>query len=498
MVVRLLGSVFGGRARSPADGRRGMTRASHQRNGVVSENKTGLAKDGARAASKTTAQFVRLDQAAKQLGWTPDDLLDRGVAGDIRIYAPVLYEGVYEWPVSNLGLVYRAPEHQGNVPFRTKLRISDYVVLAREDIKRISLAGWVIPEDFLCPSVALEVIEHWKEKQQEKSSVSDSHDRDAEDEAPSWPGALVRVNEQHMPPLYTRKTLSLKNLREGGEASESDVPDESPRRVSAEHDKGWQSREPWEHAYERMKSLVWSVPWTASSVPDAREIVTPERYASLPERKRPTRDEYKVRIEMLRVCSDDIARLRAIAEAEATEKRPEMPKIDDGWQIHRHLSNKLKALIEFSGRWEEKPYHEGLDQSEYRDWHNAEIKQALAVHPVFNGRSELARHAAEFVRPLYSRRSGRDRNHPLFQNVQSPELRALYHAARLWEGWAPESGSKPSRQAVEETIRKYMCDMQLDASATLLDAGPKIIQPESAESGQERQAQRATRAWKKK
>lgn len=475
-----------------------MTRASHQRNGVVSENKTGFAKDGARAASKTTAQFVRLDRAAKQLGWTPDDLLDRGGAGEIRIYAPVLYEGVYEWPVSNLGTVYRAPEHQGNVPFRTKLRISNYVVLAREDIKRISLAGWVIPEDFLCPSVALEVIEHWKEKQQEKSAVSDSHDRDAEDDAPSLPAALVRVNEQDMPPLYTRKTLSLKNLREGGEPSESDMPDESTRRVSAEHDKGWQAREPWEQAYERMKSLVWTVPWTASSVPDALEILTPEKYASLPERKRPTRDEYKVRIEMLRVCSDDIARLRAIAEAESTEKQPEMPKIDDGWQIHRYVSNKLKALIAFSSRWEEKPYHERRDQYEYRDWHNAQIKLALSEHPVFDGRSELARHAAEFVRPLYSRRSGRALSHPLFQSAQSPELRALYHAAQLWEGWTPESGSKPSRQAVEDTIRKYMREMQLDASPTLLDAGPKIILPESAESGQERQAQRGTRVLKKK
>lgn len=475
-----------------------MTRVPHQRGGVVPEKGTGFAKDVARAASKTTTQYVRLDSAAKQLGWTLDDLLDKGIFGEIRIYAPVLYEGVYEWPVSDLGTVYRELEHQSNVPFRTKLRINDYVVLARGDIERISLTGWVIPEDFLCPSVALEVIERWKEKKQGKSAVSDNHDRDAEDDVPSWPAAFPRANEQDMPPLYARKTLSLKELREGGDASEFDVRDELKRRVAAKHNKGWQSREAWEDAYERMQSLVWTVPWTASSLPDALEILMPEKYASLPERKRPTRDEYKVRIEMLRVCSDDISRLRAIAEAAVTEKQPEMPRIDDGWKIHRHVSNKLKVLIDFSSRWEERLYHEGRDQYEYQNWHNAEIKQALAKHPVFNGRSELARHAAELIRPLYARRMRRNPNHPLFRSVQSPELRALYHAARLWEGWTPESGFKPTRQAVEETIRKYMCDMEHGASPTLLGAGPKIIQPESAESGQERQAQRGARALKKK
>ncbi|MFV8531514.1 hypothetical protein [Ralstonia pseudosolanacearum] len=475
-----------------------MTRVPHQRGGVVPEKETGFAKDVARAASKTTTKYVRLDSAAKQLGWTLDDLLDKGIFGEIRIYAPVLYEGVYEWPVSDLGTVYREPEHQGNVPFRTKLRINDYVVLARGDIERISLTGWVIPEDFLCPSVALEVIERWKEKQQGKSAVSDNHGRDAEDDVPSWPGALLHANEQDMPPLYARKTLSLKELGEGGDASESDVRDEPKRRVAAKHDKGWQSREAWEDAYERMQSLVWTVPWTASSVPDALEILMPEKYASLPERKRPTRDEYKVRIEMLRVCSDDISCLRAIAEAAVTEKKPEMPQIDDGWKIHRHVSNKLKVLIDFSSRWEERLHHEGRDQYEYRNWHNTEIKQVLAKHPVFNGRRELARHAAELIRPLYTRRLGRNPNHPLFRSVQSPELRALYHAARLWEGWTPGSGLKPTRQAVEETIRKYMCDLEHDVSPTLLGAGPKIIQPESAESGQERQAQRGARALKKK
>ncbi|WP_167811370.1 hypothetical protein ACQVRY_13710 [Ralstonia pseudosolanacearum] len=374
-------------------------------------------------------EFMRLSEAVALLECTLDALLDKGIAGELDIYAPVLDEGVYVWPVTERGLQHSQVMGAADPIFEARFLLGDYMILPPLDVKKVRLGSWVIPEGFIGPALTSQFIDAWEAGRQKERAVP-------------------LAKESALEPPLPRSAVSVW-LEDG--------------------------------ACERMRALVRRVPW----VPLARATNSEGG-------GQPARDEHKITTEVLRVCSDDIERLRTAVPAVP----PEMFPIDDAWDEKPHVSDKLRTLIMLSERWKEKPHHEGISKAEYLAWHNSEIERVLLSRSAFYGRSDVASRAAEFIRPLYARRSVEPREHALFRSWQAPELRALYHASRLWSAWTARS--KPTKAAVAEEIRKCMHGMQRKALKTLLEHGPKIIQPESADSGREGQAKKAQRATKKK
>ncbi|WP_284077385.1 hypothetical protein [Herbaspirillum aquaticum] len=97
-------------------------------------------------------EYVRFARAAELIGCTQDELLHLGSIGEATFLAPVVAEGDYEWPVSEIG------EKSWDNPFIEKFDRSDRVILHRRDVAKIEAVGWVIPWLFFSPSVSRYVI----------------------------------------------------------------------------------------------------------------------------------------------------------------------------------------------------------------------------------------------------------------------------------------------------------------------------------------------------
>lgn len=109
--------------------------------------------------------YIRLPQVAERLGCSLDYLLDRGIKRELDIYAPVLDEGTYVWPVSEQGIPHSRMMGKKSVPaLIARLHVGDYQILSIPDLVRIKAGAEVIPEGYLCPVLTLLLIEDLKEK----------------------------------------------------------------------------------------------------------------------------------------------------------------------------------------------------------------------------------------------------------------------------------------------------------------------------------------------
>jgi hypothetical protein len=114
-------------------------------------------------------EYFKIDKAAKKLKCTPEDILHMGVVGKISIMAPVMSEGVFQWPVGGDGLGF--PEI--DEPQKRKFDITDRVFLYKQDLAKIEATGWVIPKRFSSPSKAQEVIDYLQTWMSEPSDQPD-------------------------------------------------------------------------------------------------------------------------------------------------------------------------------------------------------------------------------------------------------------------------------------------------------------------------------------
>lgn len=172
--------------------------------------------------------------------------------------------------------------------------------------------------------------------------------------------------------------------------------------------------------------------------------------------------------------------------------RPESAKEEDDWNCYDYTSKKLGFLYSVSNLWAKRPYAMDETKEDYRKYHE-DVVVPFCKNSAFKARSELQKYAAEFVRPLYARRMDcSDRvDSAEFLDFRSPELKALRAGSKLWAGWySPKPG--PKKSDVATAICKAMPDW-LPASKGLLENGPKIVQPEAADTGRERQSNNRTK-----
>lgn len=112
-------------------------------------------------------KYVALTEAAERLGCRANDLLDEGLAGTRDIYAPVLEEELYGWPVTDRGMRHSQVLGMAFPVFRRRLNAGDKGILTRGDIERIRQGAPVIPEGYLLPDLTLRDIEAWEATQSE-------------------------------------------------------------------------------------------------------------------------------------------------------------------------------------------------------------------------------------------------------------------------------------------------------------------------------------------
>jgi hypothetical protein len=158
------------------------------------------------------------------------------------------------------------------------------------------------------------------------------------------------------------------------------------------------------------------------------------------------------------------------------------------WKEEKFVSDKLKALCAASELWLQKPYDENLDKIDYRYFHENEVSPLL-MRPAFKGRANLQHHAAEYIRPLYARRMmyKEIQDGWIYKETRTPELTALLLASRLWDGWKKKGETTPpTKSAIADAIKQALPE-GFQVSTGFLKEGPKIIQPEAADTGREMQ-----------
>lgn len=119
--------------------------------------------------------FLTLEDAATQLGCQPNDLLDKGLIGELALYAPVLHEALYSWPVTERGQPHaRLLGNRGDATpiFQERLQYGDYAMLLSADLKKIKIEQSVKPEGYVCPERVQRLLLEWEVSQQEKPSTS--------------------------------------------------------------------------------------------------------------------------------------------------------------------------------------------------------------------------------------------------------------------------------------------------------------------------------------
>jgi hypothetical protein len=105
---------------------------------------------------------IPLAEAAARLGCKQNDLLNKGRDGELDIYAPVLDEGVYVWPVTDGGLPHSRVVGAADPLFSARFQVGDYGALTPSDIKKIGLGARVIPEGYVFPELTLWLIADWE------------------------------------------------------------------------------------------------------------------------------------------------------------------------------------------------------------------------------------------------------------------------------------------------------------------------------------------------
>lgn len=101
-------------------------------------------------------EYFRVSKAAEILHCAADDILHLGATGNASIIAPVLSEGIFEWPVGSDGIAFDEIEE----PFKRQFGLTDRVVLSMKDLSAIEAIGWTTPNYFSSPLVAQEVINY--------------------------------------------------------------------------------------------------------------------------------------------------------------------------------------------------------------------------------------------------------------------------------------------------------------------------------------------------
>lgn len=112
-------------------------------------------------------EYVTLTEAAERLGCRANDLLDEGLAGKRDIYAPVLEEELYGWPVTDKGMRHSHVLGMAFPVFHRRLNAGDKGILTKGDIERIRQGELVTPEGYLLPELTLRDIEAWEATQSE-------------------------------------------------------------------------------------------------------------------------------------------------------------------------------------------------------------------------------------------------------------------------------------------------------------------------------------------
>ncbi|MDR6474600.1 hypothetical protein J2778_002094 [Paraburkholderia graminis] len=115
-------------------------------------------------------EYLPLAAAAARLGCESDYLLDEGVARKLDLYAPVLREGLYAWPVNDRGIPHATlvGSIDGVAPvFHARLQYGEYAVLPFADIEKIKIERSVKPSGYICPELVLRHIDEWQQVQQQ-------------------------------------------------------------------------------------------------------------------------------------------------------------------------------------------------------------------------------------------------------------------------------------------------------------------------------------------
>ncbi|WP_124885266.1 hypothetical protein [Burkholderia stagnalis] len=110
---------------------------------------------------------ITLADAAGRLGCTRNDVLAEGIAGTRAIYAPVLDEGLYAWPVTDRGMPHARVLGTATPVFRRRLDARDKGILLPSDIELIQKGVPVIPEGYVLPDITLRCIDIWEAEQAE-------------------------------------------------------------------------------------------------------------------------------------------------------------------------------------------------------------------------------------------------------------------------------------------------------------------------------------------
>ncbi|NYH22890.1 hypothetical protein [Paraburkholderia bryophila] len=98
--------------------------------------------------------YLTVVDAAEQLGREPDDLLEKGVTGKLKLYVPVLHEGLYVWPVTERGVPHASllGRVDGVAPiFQDRLQYGEYEILHPADVKKVKVEQSARPEGYICP-----------------------------------------------------------------------------------------------------------------------------------------------------------------------------------------------------------------------------------------------------------------------------------------------------------------------------------------------------------
>ena len=403
---------------------------------------------------------MRLSDAIEQLNCTKDSILDRAIAGEICLYAPVLDEGRFEWTIELLE-VHPVSRSRGRA-FAAFFSLQDFVLLPVLSLEQLKIRGWAVLEDFICADKAIAAIESWKSDREQtweldsrsyKVSYSQAHERSSE----------RRMYEETLSKLMADVSHSVAIDGRNGQGMQAANPSESAEQPPS-----------FDEIYRLLNNCAGVFPWIPSRARKAIDDV-------LRRNGKEIASDYKVTDRMLRLSVDDFIRL----------KNPNMPnemkssEIDVGWKENKNISLRLKILIGLAERWRELPHDDPRDLDEYIAFtENTEAE--LMSFSAYAQRKGIAKFAAGIIRPLYSRRSPDLKEGRLFECIHSPELQALYRAAGIWDSWYAGAPA-PEKEAVAKKIQDEMRKMGLVATNGLLEHGPKILQPPEADTGRETQ-----------
>ncbi len=269
-------------------------------------------------SSKSTLErnYLSLDEAAKQLGqgYEQRNLLSRAIAGELNIYAPILAEGKYVWPVTDRGIEHSRIMGDGEPVFSARFKRGEYVALHPQDIQDIQQDMDVPLHRGINLEVTLTCIETWEEEKRAERMALPAPRAFAPKSLPTWLSLTQRVRkvtkrhfanqEALIPPvnkpLKSRQKLAReqkrrKNLRQSR-------PDQQIQKLAKWYLSIQRKRKPVECSLfaQRMRKLAMHVPW---------ELCDP--WVTAPENpSRFDRDSLIIRIKMLRVAESEIQRLR--------------------------------------------------------------------------------------------------------------------------------------------------------------------------------------------